>query len=126
MRVGYRHDNAGTGEIALRYQVKFLLLALMAVGLSATCVRAQEPGDVQAGRTYVHAHCTVCHALATGPSPHLDAPSFFALANTAGMTGRALAAALQTTHEVMPDLVLEGTARDNVIAYIMSLRQEAR
>ena len=115
-----------TGEITLRHPVKFLHLALMAVGISATCIEAQEPGDIKAGGIYVQAPCTVCHALATGPSPHLDAPSFFALANTPGMTGRAIAAALQTTHEVMPDLVFEGSVRDNVIAYIMSLRQEAR
>lgn len=101
-------------------------LALLFLGLSAVGSHAQEPGNAQAGRVYVHAHCTVCHALATGASAHLDAPSFFSIANTPGMTGRALAAALQNSHVVMPDLVLEGSVRDDVIAYIMSLREESR
>lgn len=94
--------------------------------LAPGCVRAQEPGDAQAGRIIVDVQCTQCHALRPGPSPHLDAPSFFALANTPGMTGRALAVALQTSHEVMPNFVLERQDRDNIIAYIMSLRQESR
>jgi mono/diheme cytochrome c family protein len=94
--------------------------------LAPFCVRAQEPGNAQAGRTYAHSNCTQCHALGPGVSPHLDAPTFFALANTPGMTGRALAAALQTSHETMPSFALEGRDRDNIIAYIMSLRQENR
>ena len=61
--------------------------------LAPVYASAQEPRDAQAGRIIVHAQCTQCHALRPGPSPHLDAPSFFALANTPGMTGRALAVA---------------------------------
>jgi mono/diheme cytochrome c family protein len=83
-----------------------------------------KPGDARAGRAYVQANCSICHALAASTSPHLDAPSFFSLANSPGMTDRALAVMLQTTHEVMPDLVLEGADRGNVLAYIMSLRKQ--
>ncbi len=100
------------------------LVALLV--LAPVCARAQEPGDAQAGRIIVHIHCTQCHALRPGPSPHLDAPSFFALANTPGMTGRALAVALQTSHETMPNFVLERQDRDNIVAYIMSLRQKSQ
>jgi mono/diheme cytochrome c family protein len=99
---------------------------VLLLALAPLCARAQEPGNAQAGRVYAHSQCTQCHALGPGLSPHLDAPSFFALANTPGMTGRALAAALQTSHETMPSFVLEGRDRDNIIAYIMSLRQENR
>lgn len=106
--------------------MKVLQLALLWLGLSVGDAHAQQPGDARAGRVYVQTHCSICHALATGASPHLDAPSFSALANTPGMTERALAVALQTIHEVMPDLVVESADRDNVIAYIMSLRQESR
>ena len=94
--------------------------------LAPVCARAQEPGDAQAGLTIVQAQCIQCHALRPGASPHLDAPSFFVLANTPGMTGRALAVALQTSHETMPNFVLERQDRDNIVAYIMSLRQESR
>ena len=42
------------------------------------------------------------------------------------MTGRALAVALQTSHETMCNFVLERQDRDHIVAYIMSLRQEYR
>jgi mono/diheme cytochrome c family protein len=96
------------------------------VCLAPGCASAQEPGDAQAGRIIVEQQCTQCHALRSSPSPHLDAPSFIALANTPGMTGRALAVALQTSHETMPNFVLERHDRDNIVAYIMSLRRESR
>ena len=94
--------------------------------LAPVCAGAQEPGDAQAGRIIVDVQCTQCHALRPGSSPHLAAPSFFVLANTPGMTGRALAVALQTSHETMPNFLLERQDRDNIVAYIMSLRQEYR
>lgn len=100
-------------------RITLVVLFVLAPG----CLRAQEPGDAQAGRIIVDGQCTLCHALRAGPSPHLDAPSFFALANTPGMTGRALAVALQTSHETMPNFVLERRDRDNIVAYIMSLRK---
>ncbi|MGE5510737.1 MAG: c-type cytochrome [Bacteroidota bacterium] len=93
--------------------------------LAPLCAQAQEPGDTLAGQRYAQAYCTQCHALGEAPSPHLDAPSFFALANTPGITGRAIAAALQTSHTTMPNLVVEPRDRDNVVAYITSLRQES-
>ncbi|MFM9848842.1 MAG: c-type cytochrome [Hyphomicrobiaceae bacterium] len=104
-------------------QVVPRMLVLLFV-LASTNARAQEPGNIQAGRRIAEVHCTQCHALGSGASPHLEAPSFVALANTPGMTGRALAVALQTSHETMPNFVLEREDRDNIVAYIMNLRQQ--
>ena len=92
--------------------------------LAPMWAEAQEPGNARAGRIIAQSQCTQCHTLGPGASPHLEAPSFFALAHTPGMTGRALAVALQTSHETMPNFVLERRDRDNIIAFIMSLRQE--
>ena len=44
------------------------------------------------------------------------------LANTSGMTVRALTVWSATTHPIMPNLVIEPTDMDNLIAYILSLR----
>jgi mono/diheme cytochrome c family protein len=99
-------------------------ILVLIVALASMNAKAQEPGNAQVGRVIAEVHCTQCHALGPGPSPHLEAPSFVALANTPGMTGRALAVALQTSHETMPNFVLERQDRDNIVAYIMSLRQE--
>ena len=40
-----------------------------------------------------------------------------------GLTSAALAAALQTSHHTMPNLVIKGDAANNIIAYILSLKE---
>ena len=44
------------------------------------------------------------------------------LANTSGMTVRALTVWSRTTHPTMPNLAIEPTDMGNLIAYILSLR----
>lgn len=85
---------------------------------------AEEPGDKLAGLAFARANCTECHAVVAGAqySPNIKAPTFEAVARTAGMTGRALAVWLQTSHPSMPNIILGKDERDNVIAYILSLR----
>jgi hypothetical protein len=50
------------------------------------------------------------------------APNFTDLATTLGMTDRALRVWLRSSHPTMPNIVLTDNERDDVIAYIMSLR----
>ncbi len=57
------------------------------------------------------------------PPNHL-APSFQDIANTPGMTGISLAVILHSVHENMPNFVLTPNERDNIIAYILSLKHE--
>jgi hypothetical protein len=52
------------------------------------------------------------------------APTFRAIANTPGMTALALNVFLRTPHRSMPNLVISDGDRDNVIAYILSLRDK--
>ena len=106
----------------------FIRSVVVAVSLAAPCVHAQEPGDARAGRSYVQTYCTQCHAVGPneGVSPHLEAPSFFELAKTPGMAGRAIAAALQTSHETMPNFVLGTSDRDDIVAYFISSRPRDR
>jgi hypothetical protein len=59
-------------------------------------------------------------------SPNLDAPRFAIVANVPGTTARALVVWLQTSHPTMPNLMIEPDDRDNVVAYIMSLREEQK
>jgi hypothetical protein len=61
-------------------------------------------------------------AKTAGRSPNPNAPTFEAIANTPGMTSMALAAAFQTSHRSMPNIVLEGDDMANVIAYVLSLK----
>ena len=61
---------------------------------------------------------------AGGGSTNANAPTFKDIANTPGMTSAALTVALQTTHTTMPNFVVKGDALQNIIAYILSLKEK--
>ena len=54
----------------------------------------------------------------------LSGPSFQDIANTKGMTATALRVFLTTSHPKMPNLILTPEERSDVIAYILSLRDD--
>ena len=87
-------------------------------------VNAEEPGDPRAGLAFARANCAECHAVTDteDKSPNTDAPNFASVAKKPGMTGRALAVWLQTSHPTMPNFLVAQEDRNNVIAYIMSLQ----
>jgi mono/diheme cytochrome c family protein len=99
-------------------------IAAISVCFIATGAAAEEVGDKREGRTYAQAHCGECHGIESADeiSPDFNAPNFIAIANTPGMTARALAVWLQTSHPNMPNFMIPDEQKDNVIAYIMSLR----
>jgi cytochrome c len=85
---------------------------------------AQHAGDPTAGADYAKKFCTKCHALNRGEtSPEPTAPPFADVANTKGMTATALTVWLTTSHPTMPNIVIEPHDMDNVVAYILSLKE---
>lgn len=52
------------------------------------------------------------------------ATPFKDVANNPGMTGTALAVWLQTSHPTMPNFILEKQDMLNVVAYILSLKDD--
>ena len=86
---------------------------------------AQSPGDAPAGFAYADGVCSECHAVRKGQrvSPHERAPAFEVVANTRGMSEMALRVWFQSPHPSMPNLVLKEKIADDVIAYIISLKQ---
>lgn len=89
---------------------------------------AHAQGDVQSGLDYAEAVCAECHAVKKGErvSPHERAPAFELVANSRGMTDMALRVWFQSPHPSMPSLVLRDKTADDLVAYIMSLRQTNR
>jgi len=83
-----------------------------------------EFGDVQRGRAYAERICAQCHAVAPSDttSPRPEATPFSVVSQLAGINDRALSVFLQTPHAEMPNLVVTGQDRDDLIAYIISLR----
>jgi mono/diheme cytochrome c family protein len=95
--------------------------ALIALPRAACAV---ELGSIGLGKAFAAKACAECHDVEPGGSlsPNPEAPSFQEVADTTGMSPRALAVWLQSSHPTMPDLILSDEDTDNVIAYIMSLK----
>lgn len=90
--------------------------------------RAEEAGDIEAGHAYAKKICAECHAVERGEkeSPYIDLPGFQAVADQPGITERALTVWLTNPHPNMPNFILPPADRDNVIAYIISLKSASR
>ena len=102
-------------------------LIVLSIAL-AQSVQAQELGDINAGLSYAEAVCAECHAVKKGErtSPHERAPAFELVAGARGMTDMALRVWFQSPHPSMPNLVLKEKTADDLVAYIMSLKQDSR
>jgi mono/diheme cytochrome c family protein len=99
-------------------------MTFLALSLPVNEVRAQEVGDRQNGLALAEQVCSECHAIRRGQarSPNSRSPTFTELATTPGMTVGALMVALTTPHAGMPMFLLTADQRQDVIAYILSLR----
>jgi mono/diheme cytochrome c family protein len=91
---------------------------------ASPAAEAIDIGDARKGLDYAQKICAVCHnVLATGAaSPNKQAPPFKKIANTPGMTVTALTVWSRTTHPTMPNLVINPADMDDLIAYILGLR----
>jgi mono/diheme cytochrome c family protein len=84
----------------------------------------QEVGQPERGFELARQNCAECHAVGKdgARSPNQRAPTFQTIASVPGMTAIALAAALNTSHRTMPNIVLNREEQANIIAYILTLR----
>lgn len=96
----------------------------VALALSSGAVVAQEIGDKDKGLAYARKNCTECHEVEKEKrvSPFSDVPSFQDAADSEGMSHRALAVWLKSSHPNMPNFIIPADDIDDIIAYIMSLR----
>lgn len=88
-------------------------------------VEAQTTGDVERGHSIADRLCAECHAVkASETSPRLESPPFEKIAAMPGMTELAIKVWLQTPHQTMPNLMLPANDRDDLAAYITSLKKK--
>ena len=106
-------------------RVAHLGFAGIGISIIIAHVHAQTLGDPQKGRAVAQQFCAECHAIEKGnvPSPNSEAPSFTVVASTPGMTAMALNVFFQTPHRAMPNLILKTDQKNDIIAYIMSLKK---
>jgi mono/diheme cytochrome c family protein len=80
---------------------------------------SQESGDRDAGERLAALNCSQCHGPMDAPG---GAPSFATIAMTPTTTGESLTVFLRTPHAAMPDLILSPEDKNDLVAYILSLR----
>lgn len=99
-------------------------ILVLSLFVSNTSLHAQE-GDRAAGLQVAREACASCHAVEPGQdlSPERQAPAFDEIARVPGMTTTALTVALRTSHETMPNIMLEDRELRDVTTYIASLRR---
>ncbi len=101
-----------------------ILAGILAASIHAA--NAQDTfGNSEAGRVYAHQVCSTCHAVTPEQAAQrriVIAPDFQSIANTSGVTATALRAFLLTSHPKMPNLILTQEQSDDVIAFVLSLR----
>ena len=107
------------------YSTGWAIAAMLVTGLP-TIGFTQEIGDPERGRDFAASMCADCHSVGEDdtPSPNLDAPAFKSIAEMPSTTRTALVVWFQSSHPTMPNLVLNPDEEDDVIAYILSLKQQ--
>ena len=96
-------------------------LSLSLISAVAGLAFAQQSGDPAEGQRLAIRSCISCHG--SQASAH-RAPSFSDIAAMKSTTGESLNVFLRTSHPSMPNLILTATERDDIIAYILSLRKQ--
>lgn len=95
-----------------------------AAAILMPAMAAAQDGSATAGERLARDLCSECHAIAPDdPTPLAsEAPSFQQVAESEH-NAQSLRVFLRTPHETMPNIVLNDAQRDDVTAYIMSLRR---
>ncbi len=94
--------------------------------ISPAAAQALPPGDPHAGQVLAQRTCARCHVVTSGGRQRsaVDAiPSFPTIARSPEVTETSLRVFLQTPHPPMPDFVLTRQEIDDVVSYILALRQ---
>lgn len=85
---------------------------------------AQSIGDPAAGRRLAEAWCTECHAI--GPKSVegvTRAPDFATVAKRPATTALSLNVFLRSSHDNMPNFILTRGQADDIVAYILTLKE---
>jgi mono/diheme cytochrome c family protein len=103
-----------------------MLAASLAI-ISAQVRAADPPSDLERGRTLARTWCSQCHTVEPGDRQQRadGLASFSALANDPRNTPDRLRAFLTRPHGRMPDLNLSRQDRDDLVAYLVSMKEGA-
>jgi mono/diheme cytochrome c family protein len=100
--------------------------------VAAAMLAAQLPviaqpldGDPASGRQLATKLCSSCHRVLTMTlADKADPSSFQSIADLPSTTGLSLNVFFHSNHKDMPDFILSRAVSDDLIAYILSLKQK--
>jgi mono/diheme cytochrome c family protein len=99
---------------------RFLIVASLV--LPVVALAQPLAGDPASGRKTATALCGTCHQVIGGKGR--DSPaSFVDIANMTSTTALSLKVFLRTSHKEMPNLIIDSSDTDDLIAYILSLKE---
>ena len=96
-----------------------LIILMCMVPVAATA----GAGNPLTGRQTAAVLCVPCHRI--GETRQGGAPSFVDVANMPSTTALSLKVFLRSNHNEMPNLIIPDSETDDLIAYILSLKQPA-
>jgi len=105
--------------------MRFVMIAAVLFTVFSNPLYAESlPGSVRDGQAFAQEVCSECHVVAPRQdTPATDAvPTFTAIAADSAVTEMGLRVFLQTPHAQMPNFMLSRIQTDNVISYILSLK----
>lgn len=98
-----------------------LALIILMLTVPAVSATAQTNGNPLIGRQTAATLCFPCHQI--GETRRDGAPSFVDIANMPSTTALSLKVFLRSSHKEMPNLIIPNSQTDDLIAYILNLRQ---
>ena len=97
---------------------RLLIVASLVLPVAAVA----HAGDPASGRKTATALCGTCHQVIGGEGR--DSPaSFVDIANMTSTTALSLKVFLRSSHKEMPNLIIDSSDTDDLIAYILSLKE---
>jgi len=106
--------------------IRALFTVPLRAALAAVAAGAKAQ-DIPAGHAFAHEACNACHVVEFEQRTFrrfVIGPAFREIANTLAMTATTLQVFLTSSHPRMPNLILTPEEKANVIAYILSFRDQ--
>jgi mono/diheme cytochrome c family protein len=118
---------SGSGFI-MSFMMKGARLLIAMAALGTTDAIAADRLDVSRGEALARQWCTDCHVIDRGNRERLydEVPTFPEIADLPSTTEVSLRAFLQTPHRLMPNFRLTPAEIDELVAYILDLREKPR
>ena len=98
---------------------RFLIVASLV--LPVVALAQPLAGDPASGRKTATALCGTCHQVIGGKGDRRA--SFVDIANMTSTTALSLKVFLRSSHKEMPNLIIDSSDTDDVIAYMLSLKE---